>query len=241
MVMTVMRALCLVALLVCVGQASASVAEHHGANDPTTEGWSMLGNASLGSPDTDLDAWIVDQPVGKWCQYAAAVSSADLSSLESNGWVFTVDLADLSGPDHTDPAIPGVPSWTVFAIFSDAGHYWGFALGTDGAGDALVRPTDGANTTYSVGVDAPEFHRYAISKGAGASEAEVRVDGSLVASFTGIAASEKGVYWGSGQTDCSGIGAYRTVFLTAAPGLPAFALVGAAPALGAVVRKLRKR
>lgn len=142
-------------VFLAVHLCAATIAEHSGANNPTTEGFAVPPgyNDGNGSPvyndlGLGINAWNVN---GSWCcsGYAYSLSPTQETDLTNNDWLVTVYMRDLytgtSGNGFGPNSLGGVVSIGV------DGLRYSIDIHSDGKGDQVLAPDPFAKSpTYTI-------------------------------------------------------------------------------------------
>jgi hypothetical protein len=120
--------------------------EHIGSNDPTTEGWTLLGD-NYGSPVTNdlgtgLDAWSI-QAAPYQNQYRAFPSMAEAAEANTLGWQLTARLRLLHIPDGLDNGVS-------VEYLSETSRF-DMIFGSNSNGDPIVQLWNGEPLRYGQG------------------------------------------------------------------------------------------
>ena len=199
--------------LVWISSATAvPVYVHSGANDPTTEGWTLSQSAGAtgaleGGSETigavSHDFWRVQ----------------DSSTTDSQAYLRNLTAGDLSGNWRLEgvlrivdsPIVPGHAVGGTSIIVSDGLNYWSFYFGNASAGPISNTGKSGPHTyVWATPVATQvDYHRYVIQfsqNGAGTADdtADFYVDGALVFDNQGRSglwtSAEEFVYFGPNGT-----------------------------------------
>lgn len=191
-----------------------TIAEHVGATDPATEGWTAQQRAGVASlpvtalaPDgeTGYDAWRVsDSSRLQELLYVKKLSNADLDRL-ADGFVFSARLRVFDRGRKPDSAV------NIRHIAN--GRRWQVRFGSTDAGDPVVQLYGTADLVLT-GLG-PGYHLYEVRDLDGDGSADLYVDGvETYTAWRGLADRRPAqVEWGSGATSGQGSAAYNLVRL----------------------------
>lgn len=183
---------CACGLVIAALSASARadlIAQHVGAADPQTEGFSLDTNGgACGTVSNDLgsgtDAWNLS---GSWDgatgwvrqNYFVNLSAGQLSKMNEEGWQAQMVVRNKMAPS----ALSGGIAMRV----STSATAWDICVGSDSVGNPTLSYTDSARvlTSVSLGQLGSAYHTYALSGAPGAIAATLWVDGVSYGQFDG--------------------------------------------------------
>lgn len=159
-------------LLILVPVAHGQVVvQHTGANDPITEGFTLLqpGNAEVGPvfEDFDRDAWSIRlQSQTEYGAYEHALTERERQDAATFGWELSVTLRFLSFPDV----------WGNGVYFYTGAHRFSMEFFTDSDGTLWISDSlSGGDYRFEGGDD--DYHRYTLVYDPLAELARLWVDG----------------------------------------------------------------
>ena len=167
----------------CATVQAATIAQHVGSTDPTTENFVLGGTAGVGVNDGGTPAWQMD---AAWGRYINTPSAAQFTDMATNGWVAqqTVRMG-VAGLDPSAGAQPLAGLATMDIAQSTAGNdAYILCLGTDPSGNPTVWQLDYTfpSPWYTqIGtVTGTGYHTYKLVQASGAASANLYVDGSFM-------------------------------------------------------------
>ena len=209
------------------------IAQHSGANDPTTQGFTDLNSSSpvaVGPVNNDLglgiDAWFVDDTfttAGSIRNYIQPLTTSENDDANNMGWRLTgiVRVATSSLPD---PLVDSGDS-SIYVAFMSGQKFYEFWFGSEVDGDPQVQipglpatPTTVQKFTFQGAGGG--YHRYDLIFDPNTGTGDFFFDGSLIGSFgtptsafdTNIGFGAPGVVrWGSASSSDTGRGHYALV------------------------------
>jgi len=223
-------------LALAVGPAQgAMVVTHTGANDPTTEGFTLSNPSSTNSasaltPDgtTGLDAWqIVDNDSGAsnaFILYEHTLTGSQLTDATNDGWRLSAKVR-VPNADETPGAAIG------FDFFFD-GKFFRVALGSTAGGDTLVDVLASNGTFTNVDtLTGLNYHDIVLDYDPVADEVDLLIDNTLAANnlagFTPGGSPPPGrLRFGSLSSTDTGTGNWNQVQFTIVPEPASLALLG---------------
>lgn len=251
----------LVALAAATQAGATTVLLHNDALNPVSEGWTQYtgtGGATsagpvLNDPGTGLDAWAIDDNSGAFdtgLYYYQGLSGAQVTEGNTAGWRLSVRVRVVNTPDgFATVAAPGSLFSAVSAMYRDGSRDWYLGLGSDAAGNPLVRLPDGSQcgpTTpgCALGALGSGYHLYELVYNPGALSATFLMDGVVRKSgIVGVSlVTAARVLFGATTSPDAGQGNYNLVrFATSqaaiVPVPPALLLMGSAFAALAGLRR----
>ncbi|MDR1282925.1 MAG: hypothetical protein LBK99_19195 [Opitutaceae bacterium] len=204
----------MVAMVAITTIAPAQVlVSHTGAADPTSEGWTATGTASLGSANNASTAWSINDSTNGSLHYDRALSTDEQTNAASAGWILSVTIV------VTDSS--NTHNFTRYVDFVDAVNKarWGLDFGSDANGNINVFLR---GTEKSVQLPDTNAHTFSLvynpSGGTGGSgSASLFIDGSATASLTDYTGNKDAsissslIRWGSTATNPTGSADYLAV------------------------------
>ena len=169
----------------CATVQAATIAQHVGSTDPTTEGFTLTGTAGVGVNDGGTQALHIDQA---WGRYDMLPSPAQEADMATNGWVVeqTVRMGVAGLDVGADSNLVGLSAMEVAPSAAGTDAYL-LCLGTDGSGNPTVWQYDYTFPSpwyWQIGtVSGTGYHNYELVQTAGAATANLYVDGSLMAAL----------------------------------------------------------
>jgi len=208
----------LLPLLLASPASGLILANHAGATDPTTEGWTKanggLGLGTTGSVFNDgasmLDAWSTDDD-GSDSNLGFNQDLTPVLSTLASGWTYQVQLRVVDVPDPLD--------FGVSAQVETGGRAYLMTFGTNASGDVLVN-LQGVGQVATITGGSNDYHLFEfIETDTSMIDLEFRIDGSFVTNYVGVASSRALAAWGdtSFSPGSGGQGNYARVTLTAVP------------------------
>lgn len=223
---------------------AATVFQHTGSTDPTTEGWAVLGpgTAVTSGPlandnGTGLAAWFVNDAStaeGSALQYRAFPTAAQAADALAFGWQLTANLRVVNVPDTADDS--------VSVEYLAGTHRFDMRFGSQADGDPIVNFPGGP--TFALEGGGSGYHLYSLVFDPTAGLADLFIDGvEHVSNFAGFAeVSSPEVAWGGRASAATGHGNYNLIqFVSFVPEPSTYALLLASGALVLVTRRWRWR
>ncbi|MBN1555183.1 MAG: PEP-CTERM sorting domain-containing protein [Phycisphaerae bacterium] len=173
-------------LLGCLLWAGASyggmIVQHVGATDPTTEGWTLNGNAGQASaltpdPGYGVNAWATDDTMASTCRYDYVPSSTEASDALTLGYTFS---ATLRLPDADMPLNDAA---VMYIKLSDGtnGQRYVIRFETDSNAIPTLHIYDSRHswgTSYAL--SSGGYHTYSLVHDGSTGKADLLVDGTVV-------------------------------------------------------------
>ena len=170
----------------CATVQAATIGQHVGSTDPTTEGFNQDANgiAPVGVNDGGTQAWLIDS---LWCRNSIFPSAAQLTDMSTNGWVAQQKVRmGVANLDPNNTAYLGMATMEVAPSLAGTDAY-SVCLGTDASGNPTVWQFDelvGGPSLVSLGtVTGTGYHTYQLVHAPGAATATLSVDGSYMATL----------------------------------------------------------
>ncbi len=220
------------------------LAQHNGAVDPLTTGWSMHhgdgpGDTQFWGPvyndnDTGLDAWYIYDTSSEGntlTRYRQFPTAQQLSYLKATGWKLKTVMRV--------PNEAGAPSDGSTAVFRDGSRLWSMSFGLIG-GDTTVDLTGGQRYTLT-GQGNDNYHEFLLQYDPANETAQLYVDGiGRLNPIAGATNTWTDFYFGSNSSAAVGWGHYHHVSLVPEPSSAMLAMFGAVW-LGFLSRRRRSR
>jgi hypothetical protein len=206
--------------------ASASVYQHAGSTDPTTEGWSIYAQNSTYGPVNDggVEAWFTSDEgssSGDAVGYSVNLTPLEVSTALTSGWSFE---ARLRLPNANQPGAGATAFW-----FGTGSNRWLLNFSTDADGNQIVwAPTDPRNWTsgLSYNTGSTSYHTYRMVYDTGSGNVDVFVDGvEHISNWAGDGWDEPMmIMFGSGSSPAQGRANWASVNFTVVPVPPSLLL-----------------
>ena len=222
--------LAVLALFALAASANAAlVIEHVGDTDPLTEGWNPDGSGAAytlppqGIDDGGTPAWAVqDDGTGSGGanesgyftrendQGSGVYLTSDIrNDLHTNGWRVTSQIRLTTAPDSADDPC-------VHVRYAGGGRSWWMRLGTDDEDNVIVNHSPDSEL-FGLVAGANVYHTYVMEDVDNDNNAELYVDGELLATFDGYGSSHERITWGSLNKVATGSANYALVRLESLP------------------------
>ncbi len=118
-----------------LSQGSLPIVQHFGANNPTTEGFSLesYGNPHLGPVINDLgmNAWSVQMSSSDAAQYGTTLTSQQKAAITGANWSLSLDLRIIEAPT--------TPSYDISVDFGTGAERFQIYFGEEPNGDPAVQ------------------------------------------------------------------------------------------------------
>jgi hypothetical protein len=158
---------------------SATLIEHQGATDPTTEGFTLSAgggtHSETGVLDSGTAAWQITTDENAYSAYVHDFTAPELATLTSNGdgrgVVFTVRLRIQADPTT-------VTDENIVAEIAYGGNRYAMRFGIDGSGDFVVTPVSWFSYTVAGGND---YHTIQMIDNDADGDFDFYIDGALQA------------------------------------------------------------
>lgn len=223
------------ALLLPLSASAAVVFQHHGASDPTGEGWAQTGPLGGAGPiaegpvvnDSGYDAWAVDDDStsnGSYLYFTQTPTDTQISDAAALGWALRSRLRVVDVPDTAATILDA----SVSLEYADGARRYTLVFGSDTDGDPIVTLITGQSTGTSHTLEGTGggYHLYELVFDPVAGSADLFVDGvEQISDYGGHThqAGVKRVSFGGASSPDTGHGRYNlvefTVFSEAVPSL----------------------